>query len=74
MLAVDDGIWSGNLDAADIFFLVGVILAVVAALLYAMAARPVRDPTDANRVRVGVWAPVALSLALASTALAWLVL
>lgn len=33
MLGVDDGIVNGNLDVADLFFLVAVILGVIAAVL-----------------------------------------
>lgn len=32
ILAVDDGIFSGHLDAADIFFLIAVIAAVLSAI------------------------------------------
>lgn len=47
MFAVDDGISSGNLNAADIFFLLGVIFGFIAALLTAAAATP---RTPASRV------------------------
>jgi uncharacterized membrane protein len=63
MFAVDDGLVNGNLDAADIFFLVAVILAVVAAIAYGVV-----------HVQAARLAPVLLSLAVASVALAWLVL
>lgn len=63
MYAVDDGIWNGNLDAADIFFLVGTILAVIAAVLY-IPREPARS----------AWAPTALSAALACVAFAFLLL
>ncbi len=33
MTAVDDGIWSGNLNLADIFFLIAVILFGVGAFI-----------------------------------------
>lgn len=33
MIAVDDGIFNGNLNAADIFFLIATILAFIAGLL-----------------------------------------
>lgn len=36
MIAVDDGIWAGNLDLADIFFLIGMILGFLAAVLSLM--------------------------------------
>ena len=48
---------SGNLDAADVFFLIATIVAVLAAVLYAV--------TEPRALR---WAPVALSLAVAGIA------
>lgn len=63
MIGIDDGIASGNLNAADIFFLIAVIVAVVAAALYAAVS-----------VQTARWAPVALCLALALTALGLLLL
>jgi hypothetical protein len=63
MLAIDDGIASGNLNAADVFFLIAVIVAIVAAGLYAVVNPPALR-----------WAPVALALAFASTALGLLLL
>lgn len=62
MLALDNG----NPGTAELFFAIATILAVVAALLYAVGSKP--RPTG---VSVIVWAPVVLSLALASLALAW---
>lgn len=38
MFAVDDGIAQGNLDVADIFFLIGIILGFIAAFLAASHA------------------------------------
>lgn len=38
VLAVDDGIAAGNLNAADIFFIIGAILGLIAAVL--MHPRP----------------------------------
>lgn len=52
MIAVDDGISSGNFNAADVFFLIGAILGVVAAVCYAVVSVPAAR-----------WAPVALSVA-----------
>lgn len=63
MFAVDDGIWAGNLNAADVLFLIAAILAVVAAFAYGVV-----------HVQAARFAPVLLSLAVASVALAWLVL
>lgn len=54
---------SGNADTADVFFLVALILALVAALLY-----------GSRRTEAVPWAPVMLSLAVASLSLSWLVL
>jgi hypothetical protein len=62
LLAVDDGITSGNLNAADIFFLIAVILAIVSALI---AWRPAPESR---------WAGPLLSLALAAAALGLLLL
>ena len=64
ILAVDDGIWQGNLNLADAFFLIATILAVLAAILYSLT-----PPRPAIR-----WAPVALSLAVGCAAFSWLVL
>ena len=54
---------SGNTDTADVFFLIAVIFGVLAAVFYA-----------SRRTEITFWAPVLLSLAVASSALAWLVL
>lgn len=40
MTAVDDGLINGNLDAADFFFLLGAVLAVIAAAM-TIASAPV---------------------------------
>ncbi len=53
---------TGNTGFADVMFLVGMILALLAAVLY--IPRPQTTP----------FAPVLLSLAVASISLAWLVL
>jgi hypothetical protein len=66
---------SGKIDTADIFFLVAMILALLAAILYAMGTRPVVvHEGHAHRTNVSIWAPVAGWLAVASAALAWWVL
>lgn len=72
MFAVDDGIWHNNYDAADVFFILAVVLAVITAVLYAVARAPRRD-TDPDHARarsetVG-WAPVTAWLSVASLAL-----
>ena len=64
---------SGNVDAADVFFLIAVILTAVAALLYAAGNRSVRGDS-ARVVTSAVWAPVAAWLGVAFAALGWLVL
>lgn len=54
---------SGEVDWADIFFLIAVILAVIAALAYA-----------SRRTDALPWAPVLLSLAVACISFGWLLL
>jgi hypothetical protein len=54
---------TGNTGTADVFFLVALILALVAALLY-----------GSRHATAVPWAPVMLSLAVASLSLSWLVL
>jgi len=62
---------SGNIDAADWFFLVAVVLAVLAAVL----AVPRRVASDSTvRASTAVWSPVLGWLALGFAALALLVL
>ncbi len=66
MLAVDDGIWSGNLDAADVLFLIAAIVFAVAAIIPHFGTR-----TDGGRRDFGV-SLVPLGLCLLS--IAWMVL
>jgi len=54
---------NGNTGFADVMFLVALILALVAALLY-----------GSRRADAVPWGPVMLCLAVASVSLAWLVL
>jgi hypothetical protein len=54
---------TGNTGTADVFFLVALILALVAALLY-----------GSRRADAVPWGPVMLCLAVASLSLSWLVL
>lgn len=61
MLAVDDGIFSGNANFADVMFLVAFILFIIGAIV-AWAIQP-----------RALWATV-VSVGLAAVALAWLVL
>jgi hypothetical protein len=63
MFAIDDGITSGNLNAADVFFLIATIVAVAAGFLFGATA-----PT------LHRWGSVALSLGLALVALGLLLL
>lgn len=58
LLAVDDGIATGNLNAADLMFLIGLIAAGLGALAYAAPATAAPSP----RVR---WAPVLVAIAVA---------
>lgn len=62
MFAVDDGIWSGYYNAADWFFILAVIVAIISAALY------VTRPATARL------APVFLAAAVALLAFAFLLL
>lgn len=62
---------TGQGDTADVFFLIAVILAAVATLLYAVAAKRTHTERSVDVVR---WAPVAGWAAVVSLAVAWLVL
>ena len=66
MLAVDDGIVNGNLDFADILFLIATVLFVIGAIL---SFPPSAPPATA---RSYVW--VVGFIALALTTLGWFVL
>ena len=61
LLAVDDGIFQGNFDLADVFFLIAVIVFAIAFVLRIMI-RPV--PLDSVMIAAG----------LVAVALAWLVI
>ena len=62
LLAVDDGIWQGNFDLADIVFLIATIVFLIAAIL--PHVRRV-DTVDGTRTRVDfVVSLVPLGLAL----------
>jgi hypothetical protein len=63
MIAVDDGLTSGNLNFADVMFLIGAIVAVLAAIFYGLVQPPVSR-----------WAPVMLSLAVGFVAFGFFVL
>jgi hypothetical protein len=51
MFALDDGIWSGNLDLADVLLLIAVVLFAVAGVIAALA-RP--DPARGSLVPFGL--------------------
>lgn len=53
MIAIDDGIASGNANAADMFFLIGVILGFLAAVLGL-----IRDDRGADYAPVLAWAAI----------------
>lgn len=55
MLAVDDGLAQGNLDVADVFFLIGTIIGFIAAFLWAR-------PPVGSRIN---WGPPLLCVAVA---------
>lgn len=61
MIAVDDGIWSGNFNFADVMFLVAFIVFVIAAVIR-LLAKPIA--IDFVLVAVG----------LACVSLAWLLI
>ena len=61
MLAVDDGLWSGNFDAADICFLIATILFAIA-FVVRVIMKPI--PIDFTLVAAG----------LTAVALAWLLM
>jgi hypothetical protein len=52
ILAIDDGIAQNNYDAADIFFAIGAVLAVIAGLGYAAGVGTIarKDDTPASGV------------------------
>jgi hypothetical protein len=50
-LAADDGIWAGKLNAADVFFLIAVIVFVIAFVIR-LTLRPV--PLDSVLVAAGL--------------------
>ena len=66
LLAVDDGIANANYNWADVFFLVGAILAVFAGIAYAMGVTgTVSDPPHRG---FHLWAPALVALAVGFTA------
>jgi hypothetical protein len=66
MFAVDDGIWAGNLDAADVLFLIAAVVFGIAAVLPHTIRR-----SEGARLDLGVsLVPAGLCL----LAIAWLIL
>jgi hypothetical protein len=66
MFAVDDGIWAGNLDAADVLFLIAAVVFGIAAVLPHTIRR-----SEGVRLDLGVsLVPAGLCL----LAIAWLIL
>ena len=72
MFAVDDGIWSGNLNFADVLFLIAVILFVIYGVI-AFAAGP-HSPDRTGWVVDTRLHNVLLGFGLACVALAFMVL
>ena len=70
LLAVDDGLTNANYDAADWAFLVGLILAGLAAVAYAVPAKT----TDPPRYAYARWAPALVAAAVALVAFGLLLL
>jgi len=64
----------GEVDTADVFFLLATILAVLAAILYALGTRVVAHDDHTHRVSSAVWGPVLGWAAVACFAFAWFVL
>ena len=65
LLAVDDGIANGNLNWADVFFLVGAIFGALAGLAYALG---ITATVDNNPPRYHAWAPALVAFAVAFVA------
>ena len=72
MHAVDDGLFNGNLDFADILFLAAAVLFVIAAVMSFPVRHRTGDTAVATEPRAWVW--VVGFLGLAAISLAWLVL
>lgn len=62
MIAVDDGLTAGHQDFADVLFLIGFVLALLASLCAALTSPAAR------------WSPVLGWLAVAAIAIAWFML
>ena len=73
LLAIEDGIVNGNLDMADVFFIIGTILAVVAGLAYASGVTGTTSENHAPGTpragyRYHLWAPALVAFAVAAVA------
>lgn len=73
LLAVDDGIWQGNFDFADILFIVATVLFIAAAVLDFTRHTRTVDDAHAHHPHVVYTIPL-IALGLAFTALAFAVL
>lgn len=69
LLAVDDGLANANYNWADIFFLVGTVLALFAAFAYAPTGHVHTTDAPAHRHYTS-WAATLLSVAVACVAFA----
>jgi hypothetical protein len=73
LMAVDDGIANANYNWADVFFIVGTILAVVAGLAYVTGNTTTVDNSP-PRYHYHAWAPALVAFAVACIAFAWFLL
>jgi hypothetical protein len=69
MFAVDDGIWAGNLDAADVLFLIAAIVFAIAAILPHVR----RSTVDGTRTVIDFGVSL-VPAGLCLLAIAWLIL
>lgn len=75
LLAVDDGLTNANYDMADVFFIIGVVLAALSGLAYATGfVGTVTEGQPRPYARYHQWAPALLAFAVASIAFAWFLL
>jgi hypothetical protein len=80
LLAVDDGLTNANYDMADVFFLIGMVLAILSGLAYATGfvgtvdVAPGNPPAPRPYARYHQWAPALLAFAVASVAFSWFLL
>ena len=72
LLAVDDGIANANYNWADVFFLIGTILALFSFIAYATGntGTVTADATHRPYARYHAWAPALLALAVTCVAFA----